>query len=103
MNFVKKKLKWVVAALVVLFAPVAEVSDVDGDASELGSEDFFDNGELIEPGENVPGLVAVVKAEVDFLANLGGKPSDFAIGGALGVSQVRSVLNIFFSLFIPPF
>jgi hypothetical protein len=78
------------------FAPVTKVSDVDGNASELGGEDFFDNGELIEPSENVLALVAVVKAEVDFLANIGGKPSDFAIGGTAMALWLRPVLNIFF-------
>jgi hypothetical protein len=68
--------------------PGAEVLWGDAHAVESLGDDFLDFGQGVEPGEDVVGFLAVVEADVEFVADGTGKAGDFAAalgGGGFGV------------------
>src|ERR1700677_1218649 len=69
-------------ALIAELAPVGEVIVIDGFATELGSEDFFDAGKVVEPGEDVGGGVVVEQAMVELFAEVFGEAGNFTDEGA---------------------
>jgi hypothetical protein len=64
--------------------PEGEVLFMDGDALELGGENPFNSGKLVEPGEDFAGVLVVKKTLVELLADIGGETGDFADEGAVG-------------------
>ena len=64
-------------AVAALF-PFGEVLFSDGAIVEVGSEDDFDFGERVEPGEDGFGGEAVVEFEVELLADGVRQATDFA-------------------------
>jgi hypothetical protein len=78
------------------FPPVAKVFKADRDASELSGKVLFDGGKFVKPSEDFPAFVAVVEAEIDFLAQVGGKAGNLADTGMEFFPLVRTVLNLFF-------
>jgi hypothetical protein len=72
-------------ALEAGFAPVGEVLAFYGLATEQGSEDFFDGGEFIEPGEDFGTFLSIKEALIELFAEFAGKAGDFADEGGLRV------------------
>jgi hypothetical protein len=76
-------------ALVAALTPIGHVLFGDGLALEFGGEDFFDDGEFVEPGEDLGVAVTIEEALVDLFAEVAGEAGDFAgegvVGGGVGV------------------
>ena len=56
-------------------------------------DDLADLGEVVEQGEELVGVVAVVEAEVELVADVGGEAGDFAAalgGGRFGVVEIKA-------------
>ena len=64
--------------LVAGHAPVGKVLRRNGFAVELGGQDFFDGLEVVEPGEDDGGGVAIQEALVELFADIVGEAGDFA-------------------------
>ncbi len=58
--------------------PDAEVLGGDGRAVEALADDLEDFGQVVEPGEDFGGFLAVVEADVELLADGAGEAGDFA-------------------------
>ena len=58
--------------------PGAEVLGGDGSAAEVLADDLADFGQVVEPGEDFGGFLAVVEADVELLADKAGEPGNFA-------------------------
>ena len=58
--------------------PGAEVLGGDGRAVEALADDLADFGQVVEPGEDFGGFLAVVEADVELLADGAGEAGDFA-------------------------
>jgi hypothetical protein len=63
-------------ALLAASAPGAEVVVVDGLSGEVFGEDGTDLRQVVEPGEDFPGGLAVGEASVQFLAEVVREESD---------------------------
>jgi hypothetical protein len=63
--------------------PLGEALGADGSAGENGGHDGLNLGKGVEPGDQVFGLLAVVEAAVQLVADAAGEAGDFA--GASGV------------------
>ena len=62
-------------------SPLGEVLLVNGAGVELGSEEGFDLGKVVEPREDSFGLLIVAKAAVDFVAERVREAGNFAVAG----------------------
>jgi hypothetical protein len=56
---------------------------IDGEAGELGGEDFFNSGKLVKPGKDFSAAQAIEEALVELLANVVGEAGNFAEKAAL--------------------
>jgi len=76
-------------------APVGKVAMVDGCAGEVVGEHFLDGRELIEPGEDFGGELAVVEALVELVADEVRETGNFAEEGALvhGIFDFRFLIS----------
>jgi hypothetical protein len=59
------------------FAPVGEVLPADGHGVEFGGEDFLDGRQGVDPGEDDGGVLAVVDAVVELVADAAREGGDF--------------------------
>lgn len=62
-------------------SPVGKVGFVDGLGIEVVGEDGLDFGERVEPGQEGLGLMAVIQAAVELVADLAREPGDLAFAG----------------------
>jgi hypothetical protein len=61
-------------------------------AGELGGEDSFHRGKVVEPGEDGGGRLAIEEALVELVADVAGEAGDFAASGG----QPRCMAEGFF-------
>ena len=64
--------------MIAVGPPVGEVLGSDGFGGELSGEDFFDGGEVIEPGEEAGAGLAVEETAVELFADVIGQSGNFA-------------------------
>lgn len=74
--------------LVAALTPVGHVLFGDGLALEFGGEDFFDDGEFVEPGEDFGVALTIEDAPVDLFAEVAGEAGDLAGEGVVGTVVV---------------
>ena len=79
-------------ALITGFTPVGEVLLVERLAIELGGEDFFDGGEFIQPGKDLPASFAIVQTEINFFTGIAGKTGEFAMESIFRMAVVMVCL-----------
>jgi hypothetical protein len=72
---------------VAALPPLGEVLGADGSAGEDGRHDGLNLGKGVEPGGQVFGLLAIVEAAVQLIADAAGEAGDFA-----GASRVHTGL-----------
>ena len=68
--------------------PLAEVGLVDGLGGEMGGEDGLDFRQLVEPGEEVLGQLAVLEAQIELPTDGQREAGDFAVASHRGLRDV---------------